>query len=411
MHGACLGLGLTAFASGNEIIGERLKEILNASQSVTGEASALALGLTFAGTNNEAILSDLIAIAQDTDHEKTLRSICMAIGIVSFGSPSLDFLEYIEQNPNLKWAVPNYLASTYFKSSNPTIVRKLLQLSNVISNEVKRASIIAMGFVMYHDEKLVDIIKMLLYSYNPFIRYGCVMALAIGCRDSKEAIELIWPLLSDSVDFVRQGVYIALALLMQVSTNSSEPKLEEFRKTIHEVIGRTHVEIMAKMGAILAVGILDIGGRNMTISLTTRSGLPKLDAITGMLVFCQYWNWFPYLNFISLALTPSVFVGVTASIKIPKEFQIKSNCKPSLFDYPANIVVEDKKNENKKETAKELSTTNKAKVRAALKKKDSEMEAELPGQVSKKPTLISQKEVREEPASQQKIEVEEKPAE
>lgn len=29
---------------------------------------------------------------------------------------------------------------------------------------------------------------MLLYSYNPFIRYGCVMALAIGSKDSKEAI-------------------------------------------------------------------------------------------------------------------------------------------------------------------------------------------------------------------------------
>jgi len=30
------------------------------------------------------------------------------------------------------------------------------------------------------------------------------------------------------------------------------------------------------MGAILSVGILDIGGRNMTISLTTRSGIPKI---------------------------------------------------------------------------------------------------------------------------------------
>lgn len=68
MHGACLGLGLTNFASGNEAVGERLKDILNASKSVMGEASALGLGLTFAGTNNEAIISDLIAIAQDTDH-------------------------------------------------------------------------------------------------------------------------------------------------------------------------------------------------------------------------------------------------------------------------------------------------------------------------------------------------------
>lgn len=54
-----------------------------------GEASALALGLAFAGTNNESILSDLIAIAQDTEHEKTLRSICLSIGLISFGSPSV----------------------------------------------------------------------------------------------------------------------------------------------------------------------------------------------------------------------------------------------------------------------------------------------------------------------------------
>lgn len=100
---------------------------------------------------------------------------------------------------------------------------------------------------------------------------------------------------------------------------------------------------MGKMGAILSVGILDAGGRNMAVSLTTRSGLPKIEAVTGMLVFSQYWNWFPYLNFIGLALSPSTFIGVTANLKIPKSFQLKSNCKPSLFDYPANIIKEEKK--------------------------------------------------------------------
>ncbi len=30
------------------------------------------------------------------------------------------------------------------------------------------------------------------------------------------------------------------------------------------------------MGAILSIGMLDIGGRNMTVSLTTRSGMPKI---------------------------------------------------------------------------------------------------------------------------------------
>jgi hypothetical protein len=80
-----------------------------------------------------------------------LRSICLAIAIISFGSPSSDFLESLEQNPNLRWCIPLYLACTYFKSSNTQIVRKLLKLSNDISNEVKRTALIALGFVMYHD--------------------------------------------------------------------------------------------------------------------------------------------------------------------------------------------------------------------------------------------------------------------
>jgi 26S proteasome regulatory subunit N2 len=225
-------------------------------------------------------------------------------------------------------------------------------LSNDISNEVKRTSLVALGFVMYHDDKLIDIIKMLFYSYNPYIRYGCAIALAIGCKDNKEAIEMIWPLLTDNVDFVRQGAYISLGILLQVSTNNSEPRLEEFRKNIKELFGKTHVDNMVKMGAILAVGLLDIGGRNMSICLTSRSGMPKIEAISGILIFCQYWNWFPYLNMVSLSLSPSVFIGITCKLRIPKDFQIKSNCRLSMFDYPANIVVEEKKNGSKKEATK-----------------------------------------------------------
>jgi 26S proteasome regulatory subunit N2 len=94
---------------------------------------------------------------------------------------------------------------------------------------------------------------------------------------------------------------------------------------------------MTKFGAILAIGMLDIGGRNLSISLTTKSGIPKLEAIAGILVFWQYWNWFPYVNFIGLALSPSMFIGVTSNLKIPINFKLNSACKPSLFDYPANI--------------------------------------------------------------------------
>lgn len=208
--------------------------------------------------------------------------------------------------------MPFYLACAYFKTSNAGVVRKLLKLSNDISNEVKRAAIVALGFVLYQDDKLISVIKMLLYSYNPYIRYGCIVALAIGSKTSKESIELIWPLLTDSVDFVRQGAFISLAMLLQVATNQSEPRLADFRKTIEETLVKTQGDQMTKLGAIISIGILDAGGRNLSISLTTRSGIPKLDAVAGMLVFSQYWNWFPYVNFISLTLSPSMFIGVTS---------------------------------------------------------------------------------------------------
>lgn len=117
------------------------------------------------------------------------------------------------------------------------------------------------------------------------------------------------------------------------------------------------------MGALLAIGILDIGGRNMVVSLTTRSGIPKHEAVAGMLVFLNYWNWFPYINFIAFTLTPSAFIGINSDFKIPKSFQLKSNTKPSQFGYPANIVKEEKK-EVKKETKVQLSTTLKNKSRA-----------------------------------------------
>ncbi len=44
---------------------------------------------------------------------------------------------------------------------------------------------------------------------------------------------------------------------------------------------------MAKFGAILSQGIIDAGGRNMTVTLISRTGHTNLLAVVGMLVFTQ----------------------------------------------------------------------------------------------------------------------------
>ena len=118
MHGAALGLGLAAFASNSARAGDRLKELMNVNSSVIGEAAALGIGLVYAGSGNDMILSELANYADESDHEKILRSICMSIGIVNFELPSKEYLKNIETNPKLKLAVPMYLAMAYFKTSN-----------------------------------------------------------------------------------------------------------------------------------------------------------------------------------------------------------------------------------------------------------------------------------------------------
>lgn len=145
------------------------------------------------------------------------------------------------------------------------------------------------------------------------------------------------------------------------------------------------------MGAILANGILDAGGRNSVITLFSGSGFMKMGACVGMMVFLQFWYWFPFTHFLSLSLSPTILLGANKDLRVPKGFKFTSNAKPSLFDYPAMLKADQK--EVKKEAQKvDLSTTAKAKARAAKKAHDREkegMEIEQPG-LSKGPSLVSE---------------------
>jgi 26S proteasome regulatory subunit N2 len=52
LHGACLGLGLAAMATGSEVLYEDLKSTLYIDSAVAGEAAAIAIGLLMLGVGN-----------------------------------------------------------------------------------------------------------------------------------------------------------------------------------------------------------------------------------------------------------------------------------------------------------------------------------------------------------------------
>lgn len=91
---------------------------------------------------------------------------------------------------------------------------------------------------------------------------------------------------TDSVPFVRQGALVALALIMMQAPNS-HPKAESTRKLYAKVIADKHEDVLAKMGAIYAQGLMEAGGRNVTINLARGSGHTHMPSAVGMLVFTQ----------------------------------------------------------------------------------------------------------------------------
>lgn len=58
-----------------------------------------------------------------------------------------------------------------------------------------------------------------------------------------------------------------------------------------------------------------------------------MAAAVGLLVFQNFWFWYPLTNFISLALTPTTLIALNKDLKMPK-MQFRSNAKPSAFAYP-----------------------------------------------------------------------------
>ncbi|EAR85471.2 26S proteasome regulatory complex, subunit RPN2 (macronuclear) [Tetrahymena thermophila SB210] len=388
LHGACLGLGLAGLASEDETLFEVLKNVLMNDSAVTGESAALAIGLIMAGTNNENAITELLKFGSETQHEKIIRATGLALALVSFGQEENadGVIESLLTDKDfiLRYGGVLTVGLAYVGTSNNKAIRKLLHYAvDDVADDVRRAAVIALGFVMFNQyEQMPKIMNLLAMSYSPHVRYGTAIALGIACAGTgyQEALNMIEPMLTDTTDFVRQGAMIGTALILQQANQNSEPKLEKFKKTLQSVYSKKHEDILCKMGAILSSGIIEAGGRNQVVRLASQQGFPKLASCVGMVIFTNFWYWFPYVNFINLSFAPSALIGIDQTLRIPTDFSFKINTKKSTYDYPEPIKQDD--NKDKKEFEKvTLSTTNKAKARAAVKidAKDSKMEEEVAG--------------------------------
>ncbi|KAF8898847.1 hypothetical protein BD779DRAFT_1666615 [Infundibulicybe gibba] len=358
-HGAALGLGVAGMGSNNLDAFEDLKNVLFMDSAVAGEASGYAMGLIMLGSAAADPVREMIVYARETQHEKIIRE---------EADETVKML-LAEKDPILRYGGVYTIALAYAGTANNDAVRQLLHIAvSDTSDDVRRAAVTSLAFLLFKNPSQVPrIVQLLSESYNPHVRCGATLALGIACAGTglQDAVEILEPMTKDSVDFVRQGAFIALGMILVQQSEASSPSLASTRTLYAKVVSDKHEDPMARFGAAIGQGFIDAGGRNVTISLQSRAGTKNTSAIVGMAMFCQFWYWYPLAHCACLAFEPTGIIGLTEDLKIPK-FEFVSNAKPSLFAYPASTKPQKREIVIKVATAV-LSTT--AKVKAREKKK------------------------------------------
>ena len=403
-HGGCLGLGLAAMGTHRTDVYEQLKFCLYQDDAVTGEAAGIAIGLCELGSKSASAIEDMVAYAQETQHEKILRGLAVGIALVMYGrleeaDPLITSLMQ-DKDAILRRSGMYTIAMAYAGTGNNAAIRKLLHVAvSDVNDDVRRAAVMGLGFLLFKQpDHCPGVVQLLIESYNPHVRYGAAMALGIACAGTgnKDALALIEPMKNDPVNYVRQGALIASAMILVQQTVLTCSKVKDFRALYAKVITDKHEDVMAKFGAIVAQGIIDAGGRNVTVSLQSRTGHTSMLGVVGMLVFTQYWYWFPLTHFLSLAFQPTgnlelitffftetfvssftfaAVIGLNSNLDMPV-VKFRSAAKPSTYGYPP--ALEEKKKEDKeKVTTAVLSITNKQKKKDAEKKKGKDGEEKM----------------------------------
>lgn len=128
-----------------------------------------------------------------------------------------------------------------------------------------------------------------------------------------------------------------------------------------------NIKSFNRMGAIMATGIVDAGGRNARVQLLTSGGRLRKNTAVGLAMFVQYWYWYPLSYFFGVALSPAALIAVEPKeLKVPK-IELSCECRASLFRHPEPVAAP-VASTAKRAAAAVLSTT----ARAAARRQEKE---------------------------------------
>eukprot|EP00168_Porphyra_purpurea_P005591 TRINITY_DN1666_c0_g1_i2.p1 TRINITY_DN1666_c0_g1~~TRINITY_DN1666_c0_g1_i2.p1 ORF type:complete len:870 (+),score=264.15 TRINITY_DN1666_c0_g1_i2:279-2888(+) len=296
-HGACLGLGLAAMASwdGDSASEEydALCETLAGDDAVAGEAAALGIGLLGLGSGSELAVNTLLAQARETAHEKVARGCALGLALLSYGREEsaeglIDTMS-AESDASIRYGAQYAVALAYCGTGDNRALRRLLNAAVAdVHNDVRRAAVLCLGFVLFRrPESVPSTTALLAESCHAHVRYGAAMALGIGCVGTglPAAVRMLERLSGDSVDFVRQGALLGLALVLMHHSEARSSAAGAARKLFARTAADKHEDVLTKFGAVIAGGLIDAAGRNGVIALVSPAGHVRMSAVVGLTIF------------------------------------------------------------------------------------------------------------------------------
>ncbi|XP_046393674.1 26S proteasome non-ATPase regulatory subunit 1 [Ischnura elegans] len=153
-HGGCLGLGLAAMGTHRQDVYEQLKFNLYQDDAVTGEAAGIAMGMVMLGSKSTQAIEDMVAYAQETQHEKILRGLAVGIALTTYGrleeaDPLVTSLSR-DKDPILRRSGMYTLAMAFCGTGNNRAIRKLLHVAvSDVNDDVRRAAVTGLGFLLF----------------------------------------------------------------------------------------------------------------------------------------------------------------------------------------------------------------------------------------------------------------------
>jgi len=366
--------------SASEILTE-IRNILFQDRAVPGEGAGLSLGLILCGSGNKQWYEEMLAYAHETQHEKIIRGLVMGIAIIFYNlqeqaSYAINTL-INDKDETIRYGGCYTIGMAYAATGNTLAIAKLLHLAvSDVSNDVRRAAVTNIGFVLCNKpEQVPKVVQLLANSYNQHVRYGAAAALGIACAGTgnNAALKILKVLAKDKVDYVRQASLISLGMVLMQQNKVESPEVEEIRNVyLQGTCTDKREPTMCQMGAILGCGIIDAAGRNVTISLYNKyNNCKRQYAIIGMAIFWQYWYWYPLIPFITLCFKPTMIMSLNKDLKMI-QINVESREKnKDRFNYVENLK-EEKKDKKKKAIKVELSVAAKTKQRKQKKEKEKE---------------------------------------